>query len=238
MSEIPEGATHHDDGVYPDQSEDKRLYHKIDDKDNIKTYVKGEWVEDGNSKKYISILTPIKQDKEMIIDFKGKAFALENKPTGNLVSFDSYVSNSEYYDIGDSLNYSCKDWALHANKEYKKAEEMIYTKEMFNNSETPKVGMQIGVRFNKASKPNYGKLIALTNQYIILLEGEAQEQHYHRGTWIFVPVDTRTDKEKAIDDIKRLLISVAEKSFDSKAEVIIEKSMAGKIHGITFTGDK
>ena len=122
----------------------------------------------------------------------------------------------------------------------KQDKEMIYTKEMFNNSETPKVGMQIGVRFDKASKPNYGKLIALTNQYIILLEDEAQERHYHRGTWIFSPVDTRTDTEKAVDDLADGISASysIDQSFKEDARGMLDLIKAGKIHGLTFTGDK
>jgi hypothetical protein len=118
-----------------------------------------------------------------------------------------------------------------------KGKEAVYTQEMFNKSEIPKVGMQVGVRFNKASQPNYGKLIALTGQYIILLEGEAQEQHYTRGTWIFVPVDQRTESEKAVDD---LVLQINRVQYDANMSDMDLKDIIAVAFeaGISFTGDK
>ena len=112
----------------------------------------------------------------------------------------------------------------------KQDKEMIYTKEMHEAGELPKVGMMVSTEAGEY-------VVLLINDKEIVFEDE-------QGFYISInkhkvkPIDTRTDTEKAIDDIKKLLISVAEKSFDVTAQVILEKAIAGKIHGVTFTGDK
>ena len=234
MSDIPEGATHTLDGFYFKikgrvwfyySSKPQRFNWRLSMLQNI--YIENN-------------ATPIKQDKEMNIDWDSKEAEFKYCLVNSIGTQFFCRSKPQYVDGIWHSQHNLNNEDEHTLHARPKDKEMIYTKEMFNNSETPKVGMQIGVRFNKASKPNYGKLIALTNQYIILLEGEAQEQHYHRGTWIFVPVDTRTDTEKAVDDLADGISASYsdDQSFKGDAINMLNFIKAGKIHGVTFTGDK
>ena len=107
----------------------------------------------------------------------------------------------------------------------------VYTKQMQEAGELPKVGMTVDFRKCDCEVMTGADAVGY---FVIVYEGEWEVVK----TSDITAIDARTDTEKAIDDIKKLLISVAEKSFDVKAQVILEKAIAGKIHSVTFTGDK
>ena len=79
----------------------------------------------------------------------------------------------------------------------------VFTRSMADNGELPVVGMDCMIHHECAAKDSWVKvyIVAVTEDYIISKSnGSAFEQHYHIKSLSFKPIDTRTDKEKAIDD--------------------------------------
>ena len=108
----------------------------------------------------------------------------------------------------------------------------VYTKEMQEAGEPPKVGMMVSTEAGEY-------VVLLINDKEIVFEDE-------QGFYISInkhkvkPIGTRTDTEKAIDDLT-VGISASysnSKSFKEDAREMLDIIKAGKIHGITFTGDK
>ena len=60
------------------------------------------------------------------------------------------------------------------------------------------------------------------------------------GNKRLTPIDTRTDTEKAIDDLADGISANCsdDQSFKEDAINMLNFIKAGKIHGVTFTGDK
>ena len=133
-----------------------------------------------------------------------------------------------------------RGWAESNLTLIKQDKEMIYTKEMQEAGELPKVGMMVGVKFNKSSHADKGKILALTKEYVILGIGEEIEQHFYRNSWDILAIDTRTDTEKAVDDLADGISASCsdDQSFKEDAINMLNFIKAGKIHGVTFTGDK
>jgi hypothetical protein len=55
------------------------------------------------------------------------------------------------------------------------------------------------------------------------------------GTTVYKIVDTRTDTQKAYEEVFNLTLDVP--TWRNKSEVIIDAIKAGKIHNVTFTGE-
>lgn len=134
-----------------------------------------------------------------------------------------------------------------ADEIMEKGKDAVYTQEMKDNNDLPRIGMMVGLRFNDVSRPTKGRLIVLTNDYIILLVDGGQEQHYHRKTWSFEAIDQRTDSEKAIDDIDLFITDTnnsltgtykLERNFSTESIALLQKIKAGEVCGVSFTGDK
>ena len=114
----------------------------------------------------------------------------------------------------------------------KQDKEMIYTKEMHEAGELPKVGMMVSTEAGEY-------VVLLINDKEIVFEDE-------QGFYISInkhkvkPTDTRTDTEKAIDDLTNGISASYSnsKSFKEDAREMLDLIKAGKIHGVTFTGDK
>ena len=120
----------------------------------------------------------------------------------------------------------------------KQDKEMIYTKEMQEAGELPKVGMKFLDRNNNLSKCI--SLSAILNQTAWLVTYSygacfnaclADKSNIHH-------IDTRTDKEKAKDDLFNAMIGVEVLSNLHAIDELFDLIKAGKIHGVTFTGDK
>tara|TARA_R110000772_G_scaffold220247_1_gene330770 strand:+ start:7 stop:840 length:834 start_codon:yes stop_codon:yes gene_type:complete len=76
----------------------------------------------------------------------------------------------------------------------------IFTQEMANNGVLPSVGMSVVVRYNHDSKTatHTGRLKYLSDN-IVILDINGSEWHGLLGDYVIEHIDTRTDKEKAID---------------------------------------
>jgi len=101
---------------------------------------------------------------------------------------------------------------------------------MADNGELPSVGMECV--FKHTSWSDYVKAIvlAVTDEYLILKEVDSShEQHYHLKDISLKPIDTRTDEEKAIEDLECLFYKA------SPTEEILNAIKAGKIHNVTWS---
>ena len=127
----------------------------------------------------------------------------------------------------------------------KKAKEMIYTKQMQEAGECPRLGMSF--MFKGGSNDYIAKVIGLAigSDHIQVVTFEYTDKIGLSGVEcaffdksLFHSIDTRTDKEKAIDAISNVISNFDNNSFEEDAEEVLECIKAGKIHGIAFTGDK
>ena len=113
-----------------------------------------------------------------------------------------------------------------------KPSKPLYTTKMQEAGELPSVGMECIV-INCQNKPEKCTLLYSSNTYYIVAHGYG-EQHYHARGVSFKPVDTRTDKEKAIEDFNDGYDGLTIKASELALSLII----SGKIRGVTFTGSK
>ena len=127
---------------------------------------------------------------------------------------------------------------------------MKYTKEMHEAGELPKVGMKgrffagsklsgadfvDGVCLSVAKRPNdsFAIMFEYENGYDIPIDCTLFD-----AAWV-KPIDTRTDREKAIDDLNYVLMNeVAGKTTKQIAEHIIDKCIGHEFEYLTFAGDE
>lgn len=110
----------------------------------------------------------------------------------------------------------------------------IFTKEMYDAGEQAKAGSRVNLVFNGNESFEEVEIVAITDAYIIAKPGQF-EQHYHKSSYSIKPIYTRTDTEKAIDDLREMDESISNNSDWYKN--FIDEIKAGKIHGVTFTGE-
>ena len=117
---------------------------------------------------------------------------------------------------------------------------MIYTEQSYNVGETPIRGCFVGLLVGDSKDEIYGRIVASTRNYIILLTDDDFEFSYNKLEIQFRPYNTRTDTEKAIDDLADGISASYsdDQSFKEDAINMLNFIKAGKIHGVTFTGDK
>tara|TARA_R110001606_G_scaffold385158_1_gene548513 strand:- start:12945 stop:13838 length:894 start_codon:yes stop_codon:yes gene_type:complete len=114
---------------------------------------------------------------------------------------------------------------------------LVYTQEMADNGELPSVGMKIKLQYNQFSQPIECELLFISDQYMIAKKDNF-EQHYHRGTWKPEPIETRTKKEKAIDDMVEQLTMEGIVTYDNIIlKILIEKFVGNKITGVKWVGE-
>jgi len=108
----------------------------------------------------------------------------------------------------------------------------IYTQAMVDEGVMPLVGMECMV-VNCHNTPEKCIVLYSSTTYYIVAHGYG-EQHYHKNSVKFLPVDTRTDTEKSIDSLKEFNLTKC----DGWEEMVIEWIKLGEFYGVTFTGDK
>ena len=153
-------------------------------------------------------------------------------------SFDNYE-----YCISEEI-YPCMDFfTLIPRPEA----QPVFTQAMADNGELPVVGMEcqgyvladtgeqtpsrsgwVEGRFTgKATAPNGGKCFLFTcnmgDDYVINANSHIK------------PIDTRTDKEKAIDDLDKF--QAASLISNELSESLLSIIMSGKIHGVKWVGE-
>ena len=143
---------------------------------------------------------------------------------------DDFVFNGTEKELCSDI--SCFKGCLIPRPETKPA----YTKAMFDNGVMPLVGMEYehGVVLVGADKE--GMYVISEHGISIIAELSAIK-----------PIDTRTDKERAVDDLNRELTKLnnniidehkTSSNFHSECFWLIDIIKAGKIHGVTFTGEE
>tara|TARA_R110000772_G_scaffold222931_3_gene333361 strand:+ start:1325 stop:2071 length:747 start_codon:yes stop_codon:yes gene_type:complete len=109
----------------------------------------------------------------------------------------------------------------------------VYTKEMADNGVFPVVGMECLVLNTNCSNPKYIKaLIKYVGQKVVYNYMDYPERCDNVKTLKFKPLDTRTDKEKAIDDMYKSLNK--DDSRQGGCDDLFDDIKAGKIHGVSF----
>lgn len=103
---------------------------------------------------------------------------------------------------------------------------------MVDNGELPSVGMDILHKHQMQSQFTTSAVVAITREYIIVQDKFTEhEQHYYLNDMKFKPIETRTDKEKAIDDLG-ILVGDCESDYG-----ILQAIIKGKIHGVEWVGE-
>ena len=86
---------------------------------------------------------------------------------------------------------------------------LVYTQAMRDEGEPPLAGMECEIR--NGSITHRGIIKYISNSHVIAeLTSPNYEQHFYAKGLKFRPIDTRTDKEKAIDSVYRSDLSVKE----------------------------
>jgi len=108
----------------------------------------------------------------------------------------------------------------------------IYTKSMADNGELPLVGMKVGF-LNEVRA--YTVMLGADEEGDLIVSPVDGDywQRAHKSD--IKPIDTRTDTEKAIDDLFKLDESICNNIEWHKN--FLDAIKAGKIHGVTFNGE-
>lgn len=122
----------------------------------------------------------------------------------------------------------------------------VYTQEMADNGELPCTGslcqgyiladtVTQGVPLNQWIDGVYLKAATSANGgRCFLFKGDNNTDYVINAASYIRPIDTRTDEQKAIDDVNNILLE-NEADYTS---VIVEAIKAGRIHGVTWSVDK
>jgi hypothetical protein len=130
-----------------------------------------------------------------------------------------------------------------------KSKESVYTREMFDNGEVPHIGMMFICKektFDSRISDFLNKVVEVIG--VSILDGDEVITFSHEimgigcgrfgEEWV-KPIDTRTDSQKAVDDLKESYDRWDEASTQKDAmEWMIADIKAGRVHGVSFTGDK
>jgi hypothetical protein len=209
---------------------------------------------------------------ESKIEFKGCKYAVEGV-NGFVMQFNSEPKITLNGISIDDEMFSHDIWTLHTNPDHKESKEMksdrladeimekgkeaVYTREMFDNGEAPKIGMMFICKektFNSRISDFLNKVVEVIGVSILNGDEVITFSHEIMGIgcgrfgeeWV-KPIDTRTDSEKAINDIDLSITDTnnsltgtykLERNFSTESIALLQKIKAGEIHGVSFTGDK
>lgn len=158
-------------------------------------------------------------------------------------------------DMGDTLYYREKGdwfdcwfdglgWESSGNKRSQLSglvelnKKPVYTQEMADAGELPKAGMEcafVSTFFtNKTSNKGVCKIIAYYKDKVWCANREF-ECVINLSAITFKPIDKRTDKEKAADDILKSITSLP--TWSDKSKSIVSAIKSGKIHGVKWVGE-
>ena len=142
---------------------------------------------------------------------------------------DEMEANFYEYNMNGVTNYQI---ALAEGKATKlevesKVDKPVYTQEMHDKGELVKKGML----FTTEVDGNYTARLVNTKSVCFI-----DEDGFFVGIPICTakPIDNRSDKEKAIDDIKKVIADTPYKT-DEQSIKFFELIKAGKIHGVTWS---
>ncbi len=132
-------------------------------------------------------------------------------------------------------------WALHERPKEKQMDS-IYTQEMYEDGELPKIGMKALYSYDEKGESRFlcdVRYVTDSGDVVIYSRTHRDEKiiQNHIETHRLHPIDTRTDKEKAADDFMSLLNELTDDG-SIAVTVIMDSIQAGEIHGVTFTENK
>ena len=174
---------------------------------------------------------------DAVNEFKGE-FPYKGEDASIIYSVYSLSGFSDYYGTGNSTPNSnwykvCSyeefnECVKECSDNFGKPTKSIYTKAMSDNGEPPLVGMECMINGHK-------RVILLTadndGDYVTMNNGGIYDSD---GIHNIKPIDNRTDKEKAIDDLFKLDESICNNT--KWHENFLDEIIAGNIHGVTWSG--
>lgn len=251
MISIPEGATHHDDNKYLDQSDERRLFYKFDDDGSYYCKHAGDF--EWEPPILDSLITPeslteIKQVESMNIkasvvdwdggDGKNAEWALI---LGDKVRYffkePKHIGGGDYQ--GGHTIYT-EGWTLHKRP----VQESIYTQEMVDDKRTPDIGMKFmgSIDVYGANKKVECICIGLTENSdgdkVITFEHSINkiDVSFCNDEWV-KPIDTRTQAQKDKDEtIKSLKEWNVKNNFSVEYNLLVA-IQSGKIPNLEYKGE-
>ena len=138
-----------------------------------------------------------------------------------------------YKTTSNSTLYNTNHWEI-KKRPQPKPTPLIYTQEMADKGELPSVGMECMVTdFIYDNKKSFkGVILFVGIEFIIWFHG-GTEYCQNKSELKFEPIDTKTNKEKAIDDLKEFFNQ--EKCWTHKS--LIQAVIDGNIHGVKWIGE-
>jgi len=154
------------------------------------------------------------------------------------------VINKEYICLshkvyGVSREYICTVEEFNNYKPEVKPVAPVFTQKMCDEGVLPSVGMMV---LDKRNNNEYKVLQpADINGYYVLLGGDGG---YHCELLKYlIPIDTRTDADKAVEDLDKIITDayqdatdsyISNSRFHAEAVRLLDEIKGGNIHGITF----
>lgn len=126
---------------------------------------------------------------------------------------------------------------LTASNVTNKNKKPTYTQEMADNGELPQVGMLC--EFKHGGYDTEGTVTAITKEYIVLTECTGKERIRKLSESPIKPIDTRTDKEKAMQSLADAYLGKdpirnVNVPYPSVVCDILNDIIAGQIHGVKW----
>ncbi len=127
-----------------------------------------------------------------------------DKAPSNCIGHSISTCFNGYWQLKDDQMIKAPDFGLKEIKftprPFKEESIPVYTQAMCDAGEKPSVGMKILAMYTDTSKDNAGILLYISDTNFIV-DHVGGEVCYKRNTWLIKGIDTRTDEEKAIDDL-------------------------------------
>ena len=137
-----------------------------------------------------------------------------------MICFGVAKYNTEYYHVAERPNPT----------------KPIYTKEMSYNGELPLVGMECLFANRCDAHPKHEKCTIeyIGDLYCVVVLEDNRQGCSRIANYSFKAIDTRSDKQKASEDILKLVSGLP--TWRNKSEAVVEAIKDGKIHGVTWSG--
>ena len=120
--------------------------------------------------------------------------------------------------------------------------EPVYTQEMFDNGELPPVGCMCECKRIIKNDSFYNSCYILGNskdgEWLVFenYSGNIQSHNKKDGVFRFRPTDTRTDEDKAVDDMRFAAFERDDFSDVHPIEAALKAIKEDKIHGVKWVG--
>ena len=163
-------------------------------------------------------------------------------------AYANYISYAAYVDAADAKNRVDYYFSITGENKQDYIDALspiiaspVYTQAMANHNTLPEVGAWVMVQgyAYKSSNQDWFKVEVLGHYEGKVIAESCSEANRVQLFDKFKPSDTRTDAEKALEDMEHELEAEGIGGYDSiMLKILIEKFKGNKIRGVTFTGDK